>query len=327
MDKPKPKEEMVEGEAEAFRPILAAAPSNFPAELLSFYSIIQHEILTEHPTQSFKEVVGLEKPKQILKESVILPAKYPDLFTGILKPWKGCLLFSAPGNGKSFLARALASECKCTFFNISASSLLSKYYGESEKLVRCLFLMARQYERSVIFIDELDCLMGARDGDSEHEASRRIKTQLLVEIDGLNSVSNQQIFVLAATNLPWTIDSAMLRRLEKRVYVNAPNQDDRAQIIRNVIGDRIDGNLIQQMVMKTENWSASDVCAICKEAAMSRLRKVLQKLEANEGGHYDAKKDIQIGQEEVTEALRVVKPSYDLKLQEKYVEWSRDFGA
>ncbi|CAL6012106.1 Katanin_p60 ATPase [Hexamita inflata] len=327
MDKPKPKEEMVEGGAEAFRPILAAAPSNFPAELLSFYSIIQHEILTEHPTQSFKEVVGLEKPKQILKESVILPAKYPDLFTGILKPWKGCLLFSAPGNGKSFLARALASECKCTFFNISASSLLSKYYGESEKLVRCLFLMARQYERSVIFIDELDCLMGARDGDSEHEASRRIKTQLLVEIDGLNSVSNQQIFVLAATNLPWTIDSAMLRRLEKRVYVNAPNQEDRAQIIRNVIGDRIDGNLIQQMVMKTENWSASDVCAICKEAAMSRLRKVLQKLEANEGGHYDAKKDIQIGQEEVTEALKVVKPSYDLKLQEKYVEWSRDFGA
>ncbi|CAL6030044.1 Katanin_p60 ATPase [Hexamita inflata] len=327
MDKPKPKEEIVEGEAEAFRPILAAAPSNFPAELLSFYSIIQHEILTEHPTQSFKEVVGLEKPKQILKESVILPAKYPDLFTGILKPWKGCLLFSAPGNGKSFLARALASECKCTFFNISASSLLSKYYGESEKLVRCLFLMARQYERSVIFIDELDCLMGARDGDSEHEASRRIKTQLLVEIDGLNSVSNQQIFVLAATNLPWTIDSAMLRRLEKRVYVNAPNQDDRAQIIRNVIGDRIDGNLIQQMVMKTENWSASDVCAICKEAAMSRLRKVLQKLEANEGGHYDAKKDIQIGQEEVTEALKVVKPSYDLKLQEKYVEWSKDFGA
>lgn len=168
--------------------MLAAPPADFPAELLSFYYVIQHEILTEHPTSSFGDVIGLDKPKQILRESVILPAKYPDLFYGILKPWKGCLLFSAPGNGKSFLAKALASECRCTFFNISASSLLSKYYGESEKLVRCLFLMARQYERSVIFIDELDSLMTMRgDNGGEHEASRRIKTQLLVEIDGLGS--------------------------------------------------------------------------------------------------------------------------------------------
>ena len=129
------------------------------------------------------------------------------------------------------LARALAAECHCTFFNISASSLLSKYYGESEKLVRCLFLMARQYERSVIFIDELDCLMTQRSDGVEHEASRRIKTQLLVEIDGLNATSNQQIFVLAATNLPWTIDSAMLRRLEKRVYVPSPDKDARTEII------------------------------------------------------------------------------------------------
>ena len=137
------------------------------------------------------------------------------------------------------LARALASECECTFFNISASSLLSKYYGESEKLVRCLFLMARQYERSVIFIDELDCLMTQRADGAEHEASRRIKTQLLVEIDGLNATSSQQIFVLAATNLPWTIDSAMLRRLEKRVYVPSPDEAARAEIIRQQIGDRV----------------------------------------------------------------------------------------
>lgn len=170
---------------------------------------------------------------------MLYPAKYPELFTGILKPWKGCLLFSAPGNGKSMLARALASECECTFFNISASSLLSKYYGESEKLVRCLFLMARQYERSVIFIDELDCLMTQRADGAEHEASRRIKTQLLVEIDGLNATSSQQIFVLAATNLPWTIDSAMLRRLEKRVYVPSPDEAARAEIIRQQIGDRV----------------------------------------------------------------------------------------
>lgn len=95
----------------------------------------------------------------MLKEAVLLPGKYPGLFTGVLRPWRGCLMFSAPGNGKSLLARSLAAECGCVFFNVSAASLLSKYYGESEKLVRCLFMMAREYERAVIFIDELDCLM------------------------------------------------------------------------------------------------------------------------------------------------------------------------
>lgn len=135
-------------------------------------------------------------------------------------------------------------------------------------------MMAREYERAVIFIDELDCLMQAR-GGAEHEASRRIKTQLLVEIDGLKSAGGS-VFVLAATNLPWTIDSAMLRRLEKRVHVQQPDGLAREEIVFQQLGDRLaDKALAKRVSEHTDGWSASDVCALCREAAMTRLRSQL----------------------------------------------------
>jgi len=139
-------------------------------------------IVIEKPNIKWSDVAGLEAAKEALKEAVILPIKFPHLFTGNRKPWRGILLFGPPGTGKSYLAKAVATEANnSTFFSVSSSDLVSKWLGESEKLVKNLFEMAREQKPSIIFIDEIDSLTSSR-SDNESESARRIKTEFLVQM-------------------------------------------------------------------------------------------------------------------------------------------------
>ncbi|KAI1722558.1 ATPase family associated with various cellular activities (AAA) domain-containing protein [Ditylenchus destructor] len=174
---------------------------------------INKAIVVEKPNIKWSDVAGLEGAKEALKEAVILPIKFPNLFVGKRKPWRGILLFGPPGTGKSFIAKAVATEASnSTFFSVSSSDLVSKWLGESEKLVRQLFELARQHKPSIIFIDEVDSLCSQR-SDTESESARRIKTEFLVQMQGVGH-DTEGILVLGATNIPWVLDAAIRRRFE-----------------------------------------------------------------------------------------------------------------
>ncbi|KAJ6728353.1 KATANIN P60 ATPASE-CONTAINING SUBUNIT A-LIKE 2 ISOFORM X1 [Salix koriyanagi] len=152
------------------------------AETRALAESLCRDIIRGSPDVKWESIKGLENAKRLLKEAVVMPIKYPKYFTGLLSPWKGILLFGPPGTGKTMLAKAVATECKTTFFNISASSVVSKWRGDSEKLVKVLFELARHHAPSTIFLDEIDAIISQRgEAHSEHEASRRLKTELLIQ--------------------------------------------------------------------------------------------------------------------------------------------------
>jgi vacuolar protein-sorting-associated protein 4 len=190
----------------------------------------------EKPNIKWSDVAGLENAKESLKEAVILPIKFPQLFTGKRKPWRGILLYGPPGTGKSYLAKAVATEANnSTFFSVSSSDLLSKWLGESEKLVKNLFELARTHRPSIIFIDEVDSLCSARN-DNESESARRVKTEFLVQMQGVSNDNNDNILVLGATNIPWSLDAAIRRRFEKRIYISLPEPAARKAMFKLHLG-------------------------------------------------------------------------------------------
>ena len=192
-------------------------------------------ILSEKPNVKWDDVCGLFSAKEALKEAVILPIKFPHIFVGKRTPWKGILLYGPPGTGKSYLAKAVATEAQSTFFSVSSSDLVSKWMGESERLVKQLFKLAREHKPAIIFIDEVDSLCGTR-GEGESEASRRIKTEFLVQMQGVGN-DNDGVLVLGATNIPWKLDPAIRRRFEKRIYIPLPDANSRAQMVGLNIGN------------------------------------------------------------------------------------------
>jgi vacuolar protein-sorting-associated protein 4 len=232
-------------------------------------------ILTEKPNVRWDDVAGLAQAKASLQEAVILPVKFPQLFTGKRKPWKGILLYGPPGTGKSFLAKACATETDGTFFSVSASSLVSKWLGESEKLVKALFGMARSAGNSIIFIDEIDSLCTSRDGGGESEASRRIKTEFLVQMQGIGA-DKGNVLVLGATNCPWDLDPAIRRRFERRIYIPLPEYEARVKLFELNIGDTphsLTRSDIQSLAKRTDNYSGADVSVLVRDALLQPIRK------------------------------------------------------
>ncbi|VAH63377.1 katanin p60 ATPase-containing subunit A-like 2 [Triticum dicoccoides] len=322
--------ELRNGAMDAGPPQKSLLPSFESAETRNLAETLLRDIIRGSPDVKWESIKGLETAKRLLKEAVVMPIKYPKYFTGLLSPWKGILLFGPPGTGKTMLAKAVATECKTTFFNISASSIVSKWRGDSEKLVKVLFELARHHAPSTIFLDEIDAIISQRgEARSEHEASRRLKTELLIQMDGLTK-TDELVFVLAATNLPWELDAAMLRRLEKRILVPLPEAEARHAMFEEFLPSTPDTMEIPYdvLVENTEGYSGSDIRLVCKEAAMQPLRRLMAVLEGRqEEMPEDELPEVgPIAAEDIELALRNTRPSAHLHAH-RYEKFNQDYGS
>ncbi|QPG73843.1 hypothetical protein FOA43_001158 [Brettanomyces nanus] len=294
---------------------------------------ILNEIVVNGDEVHWEDIAGLEEAKKSLKETVVYPFLRPDLFSGLREPARGMLLFGPPGTGKTMLARAVATESQSTFFSISASSLTSKYLGESEKLVRALFQLAKRLAPSIIFVDEIDSLLGTRNNDSENEASRRIKNEFLIQWSDLTKAAAgkdqgedvQRVLVLAATNLPWTIDEAARRRFVRRQYIPLPEKDTRrAQIDRLMSHQKhsLSEEDMNELLQLTEGFSGSDITALAKDAAMGPLRELGDKLLLT------SKSDIRPLQlKDFVSSMKYIRPSVSKRNLSHFEEWAKVYGS
>ncbi|CAI5965154.1 unnamed protein product [Closterium sp. NIES-64] len=245
------------------------------ADNMKLRSGLNSAIVREKPNIKWSDVAGLEGAKQALQEAVILPVKFPQFFTGKRRPWRAFLLYGPPGTGKSYLAKAVATEADSTFFSISSSDLVSKWMGESEKLVANLFQMARESAPSIIFIDEIDSLCGQRGEGNESEASRRIKTEFLVQMQGVGTEDNK-VLVLAATNTPYSLDQAVRRRFDKRIYIPLPDVKARQHMFKVHLGDTpysLSEKDFEELAQKTDGFSGSDISVCVKDVLFEPVRK------------------------------------------------------
>ncbi|VAI05615.1 unnamed protein product [Triticum turgidum subsp. durum] len=230
---------------------------------------------------TFEDIGALESVKETLKELVMLPLQRPELFSKgqLMKPCKGILLFGPPGTGKTMLAKAVATEAGANFINISMSSISSKWFGEGEKYVKAVFSLASKIAPSVIFVDEVDGMLGRRENPGEHEAMRKMKNEFMVNWDGLRTKDKERVLVLAATNRPFDLDEAVIRRLPRRLMVNLPDASNRRKIISVILAkeDLADDLDLEAIANLTEGYSGSDLKNLCVTAAHLPIRELLEK--------------------------------------------------
>ena len=314
------------------------------AELIE---MLEREVVDTNPNVSFDDIAELNQAKKALQEAVLLPLIIPDYFKGIRRPWRGVLLYGPPGTGKTMLAKALATQGKTTFFNVHSSSFASKWRGESEKLVRILFEMARFYAPTTIFIDEVDSLCSKRGEGNEGDGSRRVKAELLVQMEGVNSNTSaganeksdedkrKIVTVMAATNRPWDLDDALRRRFEKRVYIPLPNEKGRLQLFNlNLKKIEVDKNInYDKLVKLTDGYSGADISNVCREASFMPMRRELL---ANKGRkiedlvndqEFRAKIRAAISMPDFEKAIGNISKSVSAKDLEVYDKWTKEFSS
>lgn len=233
-------------------------------------SSIDTTILAEKPNVRWSDVAGLEHAKRALQEAAIAPMRLPHLFKQV-DPWMGILLYGPPGTGKSYLAKALATEADCTFFSVSASDIVTKWVGDSEKLVKSLFDRAREKKPSIIFIDEIDSMCVSRDSSSNSSGGQRLLTEFLIQMQGVGK-DNSGVLVVGATNLPWLLDPGIIRRLEQKIYIPLPDLKARAALIRHACGF----DAPQQLAEMTEGFSGADLSTAIRNAKMQPVRQVME---------------------------------------------------
>ena len=315
------------------------------AELIE---MLEREVVDINPNVKFDDIAELDKAKKTLQEAVLLPLIIPDYFKGIRRPWRGVLLYGPPGTGKTMLAKALATQGKTTFFNVHSSSFASKWRGESEKLVRILFEMARFYAPTTIFIDEVDSLCSKRGEGGEGEGSRRVKSEFLVQMEGVNSATSasanekqgeenkgKNVTVMAATNRPWDLDDALRRRFEKRVYIPLPNEKGRRQLFDlNLKKINLSKDIdYDKLIKATDGYSGADIANVCREAALMPMRRELKK---NKGRNIEELVDdpqfrgnceAPIGNQDLMNAIGNISKSVSQKDLDTYDKWTKEFSS
>eukprot|EP00826_Nyctotherus_ovalis_P018525 TRINITY_DN15555_c0_g1_i2.p1 TRINITY_DN15555_c0_g1~~TRINITY_DN15555_c0_g1_i2.p1 ORF type:complete len:439 (-),score=133.51 TRINITY_DN15555_c0_g1_i2:102-1418(-) len=285
--------------------------------------IIENSVLKEANIVKWEELVGLEDLKKKMQECIVLPIRNPKLFSGLLAPSKGILMFGPPGNGKTMVAKAVASQFngEVTFFNLSAGELTSRYYGDSEKLVKALFEVAAERQPSVIFIDEIDSILGARKS-SELDVSRRLKTEFLVRFDGVGTNAQDRILVVGATNRPFDLDDAVLRRFTSRIFLPLPSLEARKQMLVKQLQtarNNLTEKEITTIAQKTEGYSFADLRSLCTEAAMGPMRSFgMSTLVV-----MDKEQAPSISMPDFNEALKKIVKSVSKKSMEEFEMWNK----
>ncbi|KAF9922150.1 hypothetical protein FBU30_007778 [Linnemannia zychae] len=286
---------------------------------------IKNEIMESYAAVTWDDISGLEHAKKTIKETITWPMLRPEMFTGLRRPPKGLLLFGPPGTGKTMIGKCIASQSKATFFSISSSSLTSKWIGDGEKMVRALFAVARCHQPAVIFMDEIDSLLTQR-SDGEVEASRRIKTEFLVQFDGVGVGGEEdRILIVGATNRPQEIDEAARRRFQKRLYIPLPEYEGRLGLMNKLLESQpheLNEDQVKDICERTAGYSGSDMTGLCREAAMGPVRAI-------QGDILDvALDDLRpINHGDFLEALSQVRASVSDRDLDLYRDWDQEYGS
>lgn len=288
---------------------------------------VEAEIIQHGQPITFDDIAGLEFAKKCVQELICWPMLRPDIFKGLRALPRGLLLFGPPGTGKTLIGKAIANQAGATFFAISSSSLTSKWIGEGEKAVKTLFAVAVFHQPAVVFIDEVDSLLCQRSAE-ENEASRRIKTEFLVQLDGAGTNADAQVVVIGATNRPEELDEAARRRFVKRLYIPLPDDSSRQdllhRLIRNSRHSLCEGDM-QMLVNHTAGFSGADIRSLCTEAAMGPVREIA----IRQGGLRNIREEDvpPITAEHFQEALSTVTTSVSTSDLQRYIDWNSQYGS